>query len=126
MDNETSQAFVKVLEYITNQLGKTVENNGGNITEYVKKLGTEVVNYKLNIAYMWEIVACALLVVGIICLIVSFVQSSDGWFFAAVLIMGTAVVIAIYNGYTIIGCKTFPEKIILDYMDKFSSTLRQR
>ena len=62
MDTETSQAFAKVLEYIVNSLGGVVEDKGSDVVEYIKTLGSEIVAYKLGIAYMWELVAMAKIV----------------------------------------------------------------
>lgn len=115
MDAETSQAFAKVLEYITNSIGKAVDSKGADVTEYIKKMGNEVVEYKLGIAYLWEIVGIIALVVGVIMLIFGIVQCEEVATVIGIVLIIVAAFFIICNAYTIIGCKTFPEKIILDY-----------
>ena len=85
MDTETSQAFAKVLEYIVNSLGGVVEDKGSDVVEYIKTLGSEIVAYKLGIAYMWERVAIIAAIAGIILIIVGLVKkirmcSMDWWY----------------------------------------------
>lgn len=117
MDTETSQAFAKVLEYIVNSLGGVVEDKGSDVVEYIKTLGSEIVAYKLGIAYMWELVAIIAAIAGIIVIIVGLVKDSECAVWIGGIFIGVAVIIAIVNGYTIIECKTFPEKVILDYIE---------
>jgi hypothetical protein len=121
MDTETSQAFAKVLEYITNSLGDFVDSNGTDVTEYIKSLGSEIVSYKLGIAYLWEAVAIVLAIIGITALVIGVVRSSGEYIFFGVIVTFAACVIAIANGYTIIECKTFPEKVIFDYIKSMYS-----
>lgn len=116
MDTETSQAFAKVLEYIVNSLGEVVDSSGTDMTEYIKSLGSEIVSYKLGIAYLWEVVAIVLAIIGITSLIIGVVRSSGEYIFVGVIVTFVACAIAISNGYTIIECKTFPEKVIFDYI----------
>lgn len=117
MDKEVSQAFATVLEYIINSLGGVVEDKGNDVLQYIKTLGSEIVAYKLNVAYMWELVAIIAAIAGIILIIAGFITSSDGAVGIGSICVIVAVIIAIVNGYTIIECKTFPEKVILDYIE---------
>lgn len=123
MDTETSKAFAKVLEYIVNSIGGVIENKGSDMTEYLKTLGSEIVEYKLGIAYMWELVAIIAAIAGIIFIIVGLVKDSEYAVWIGGIFLGVAIIMAIVNGYTIIECKTFPEKTILDYIEKvYNST----
>lgn len=118
MSTEVSQAFVTVLQYITKNIGEYVENNGREATEYMKSLASNIVEYKFSIALLWEIVAAALLVLGIIFLIVSLVKDDETFKWVGIFMMAVAALIAIYNGYTIIECRTFPEKTVIDYIQE--------
>ena len=118
MDTETSQAFAKVLEYIVNSLGGVIDSKGADTVEYLKTLGSEIVAYKIGIAYMWEVVAIVAAVIGIVLLITGLVRSEEGCLWVGGIALAVALTIAIINGYTIIECKTFPEKVILDYIEQ--------
>ena len=118
MDTETSQAFAKVLEYIVNSLGGVIDSKGADTVEYLKTLGSEIVAYKIGIAYMWEIVAIIAAVIGIVLLIAGFIKDEDSSLWIAGIILAVALTIALINGYTIIECKTFPEKVIFDYIEQ--------
>ncbi len=118
MDTETSQAFAKVLEYIVNSLGGVIDSKGADTVEYLKTLGSEIVAYKIGIAYMWEVVAIVAAVIGIVLLIVGFVKDEDGCLWVGGIALAVALTIALINGHTIIECKTFPEKVILDYIEE--------
>lgn len=126
MDTETSRAFAKVLEYIADSLGQFVKNNGESTTEYVKGLGKEIVAYKLNIAYLWEIVAIIAAIIGIVLLITGIVKSNDTLTFIGIIAIVIAIVTAIINAYTIIECNTFPEKVILDYVNHICNSSGSR
>lgn len=117
MDTETSQALAKVLEYIVNSLGGVINDKGADTIEYIKTLGSEIVTYKLGIAYMWEVVAIVAAIVGITMLIIGFVKCEEGCLWIGGIALVVAITVAIINGYTIIECKTFPEKVILDYIE---------
>lgn len=118
MDTETSQAFAKVLEYIVNSLGGVIDSKGADTVEYLKTLGSEIVAYKIGIAYMWEIVAIIAAVIGIVLLIAGFIKDEDSSLWIGGIILAVALTIALINGYTIIECKTFPEKVIFDYIEQ--------
>jgi hypothetical protein len=121
MDSETSQAFAKVLEYITNSLGEFVDSNGTDVTDYIKSLGSEIVAYKLGIAYLWEVVAIILGIIGVAIIITSLIKGSGEALAVGIVITIFACIVAIVNGYTIIECKTFPEKVIFDYIKEMYS-----
>lgn len=117
MDTETSKALAKVLEYIVKSIGGVISDKGTDTVEYLKTLSSEIVSYKLGIAYMWEVVAIVAAILGIILIIVGLVKDVEGclWFGGIAIVV--ALIIGIVNGYTIIECKTFPEKVVLDYME---------
>lgn len=126
MDTETSQALAKVLEYIVNSLGGVINDKGADTIEYIKTLGSEIVAYKLGIAYMWEVVAIVAAIVGITMLIIGFVKCEDSCLWIGGIALVAAITVAIINGYTIIECKTFPEKVILDYLEELYNSGKLR
>lgn len=117
MDTETSKALAKVLEYIVKSIGGVVNDKGTDTVEYLKTLSSEIVSYKLGIAYMWEIVAIMAAILGIILVIIGLVKKKEGCLWFGGISIAIALTIGIINGYTIIECNTFPEKVVLDYLE---------
>lgn len=125
MDSETSAAFAKVLEYIVNSLGNVVENtaeNGSEIFEYLKELGSNIVAYKAGLAWLWMVVAGVCVVFAIISLIIALVKDSGGWLAVAACAFGVALTIAMINGYQLVECYTFPEKTVIEFIREYYST----
>lgn len=118
MDSETSQAFAKVLEYLVNSIGGLIEENGSDMTEYLKSLSSEIVAYKLGIAYLWLGVAALALVIAVAVFIFSSVKKDGGIFLVGVGLLCIALIIGMINAYTVVECKTFPEKVVIDYIQE--------
>ena len=123
IDLETTQAFMKVIEYLSEKFGIAIDMGNANLVPYLQELGDKIVAYEKSIAIMWIIFGSVLAVFG---LIVFFIGCAKDWefmnWFMLVCCVGTGVVIIICNMYTYIGCATFEEKIILDYIDKVMRT----
>lgn len=126
MDKETSQAFAKVLEYLVDGIGGVIEDKGSDMTEYLKTLGSEIVAYKLGIAYLWLWFAIFLAIIGIAFLIISIIKDESIGIILGACVILIALIVGIFNTYTVIGCKTFPEKIVIEYIQSEynSSTYR--
>lgn len=116
MDNETAEAFAKVLEYLVNSLGEAVENNGASVLEYVGELGSKIVAYKAGIAYIWLTLAGLILIGAIAIFIVSLVKHSEAMTWLSACCLAVAITIAIVNAYQLVECYTFQEKTIIDYV----------
>ena len=123
IDLETTQAFMKVIEYLSEKFGIAIDMGNTNLVPYLQELGDKIVAYEKSIAIMWIIFGSVLAVFG---LIVFFIGCAKDWefmhWFMLLCCVGTGVVIIICNMYTYIGCATFEEKIILDYIDKVMKT----
>ena len=118
MDLETSQAFAKVLEYLVSSVGGLIEENGSDITEYLKSLSSEIVAYKLGIAYLWLGVAALVLVIAVAVFIFSSVKKDGCIFLVGIGLLCIALTIGMVNAYTVVECKTFPEKVVIDYIQE--------
>jgi hypothetical protein len=125
MDTETSQAFAKVLEYISGQIGDFATSNGSNITEYIESVGEKIVMYKAGIAWLWIVLAAIVLVAGLILIMIEGKGKlkTDGFltFIGSLLLVGGVITIMV-NAYTLVACYTFPEKVILDYIQSLYSS----
>ena len=125
IDIETTEAFLKVFEYLTEKFGIVVDTTNTNILPYLQSLGDKIVAYEKSIAIMWIILGGFIAVLSLIIFFIGCAKDWDG-FHWVVLIIGLiiGIWIIIHNMYTYIGCVTFEEKIILDYIDKVMSTIQ--
>lgn len=125
MDFEMTDELIKVLDYLFDKLGVIVDWSNGEIIPYIKELATKIVAYKESIAWMWIIFSIVLAIAGIVTCIVTVVKDADGF----ILFLGAAAIIAgvsigLYNGHTVIACKTFPEKVVVEYVQDTMDELK--
>lgn len=123
MDLETSQAFAKVLEYLVDSIGGLIEESGSDMTEYLKSLSSEIVAYKLGIAYLWLGVAALVLVIAVAVFIFSSVKKDGCIFLVSIGLLCIALIIGMVNAYTVVECKTFPEKVVIDYIQEVYNSI---
>lgn len=114
--------LIDVITYISDKLGVAVDWGSNNLVPYLQELGNKIVAYKENIAWMWVIVGIIVAVIGVGALISYFVNQDGVWLFIAVCCIAAAACIIIPNMYTVIACKTFPEKVILDYVNSIKQS----
>lgn len=124
IDIETTEAFLKVFEYLSEKFGIVVDTTSKDILPYLQSLGDKIVAYEQNIAIMWIIVGAVLATFS---LIVFFIGCAKDWecmhWMWLIGGVGIGVGIIIYNMYTYIGCMTFKEKIILDYIEQMMTKI---
>lgn len=115
--------LIDVLDYIGNKLGATIDWGSNNLVPYLQELGEKIVAYKAGLAWLYIGLAGLLAVIAIVLVIISGLNGwSDGTLFVAALFFVAAIIIAIINAHTLIACNTFPEKVILDYLNSVKSS----
>lgn len=118
IDIETTEAFLKVIDYLSEKFGVTINYASNDLLPYLKTLGDKIVAYEMGISLMWIIVGILIILSGIAILIIGCIKDCEYghiFYFIVALIIGGIIIIN--NLYTYIGCITFEEKIILDYID---------
>ena len=115
-DIKIAQDMIEVMEYLSDKFGVVVDWSSTDLVPYLKEICNKIVAYKQGIAWLWIIVAIVLAVAGIALIILGMVNDCGELIFAGVCGIIIAVIIAIVNGYTLIACNTFPEKVVLDYI----------
>lgn len=129
-----SDQIIKVLDNLCEKFGLAIDWSSKNVQPYLKELMTKAVNYKFSIATMWLIVGIILFVICCIGIKIGFfckkkydeIEELTDWDVAATLtwvlsvagMMGSAAMI-FDNIITIITCRTFPEKIIVDMIQTY-------
>lgn len=109
-----SQEIIKVLEYLSNKIGITIDWTNNNILPQVKQLCEKLVLWECNTSIAWIIIMVALTILAL--LLAIFVDwDKMEWVIFGVVVLFTIVVIGC-QAFDIIECKVFPEKTIYDYI----------
>jgi len=116
---KVAEALVTLLE----QFGIVINDASVDLVPYLQTLGDKIVAYKHDISIMWIIVGAVLAIISVIIFIVGCIQDWE-MFHIVVLVCGLliAAIVIVINVYTLIACNTFPEKVILDYIDNIITT----
>lgn len=125
-----STEIIKVLDYIGEKVGITIDWTSENVIPYVQELCSKYINYEIATSIAWLVLGVILLVIAIVCFVAAkkVWKQADGWMdtdeefgFGVLAIMACSALIigTVIIGYQvmdIIACLTFPEKIILEYV----------
>lgn len=129
-----SDQIIKVLDNLCNKFGIAIDWSSKNVQPYLKELMEKAVNYKFSIATMWLITGIVLFVVGCIGIKIGIfcrkkydeIEELTDWDVAATLawvLSGAGMICSVSmifsNIITIITCRTFPEKIIVDMIQTY-------
>lgn len=124
IDIETTEAFLKVFDYLADRFGIVVDATNKDIVPYLQTLGDKIVTYEKSIALMWIIVGAVLAILSLVIFFIGCAKDWEMmhwlWLFCGV---GLGVYFIISNMYTYIGCVTFEEKIIIEYIDEVVKTI---
>lgn len=119
---ETTKQLMDLLDYVGEKFEMAVDWSQTEIMPYLKQLADNIVNYKRQIAIMWIIAGIVLLILFIAFEIIAKAQSSEGYFYMGWAAAVIGAIIIIYNCYTVIACNTFPEKVVLDYIQEVNNS----
>ncbi len=129
-----SDQIIKVLDNLCDKFGLAIDWSSKNVQPYLKELMAKCVNYKFSIATMWLIsgiilfiISCIGIKIGIFCKKkYDEIEELTDWDVAATLTwvlsgagMIGSVSMIFSNIITIITCRTFPEKIIVDMIQTY-------
>ena len=129
-----SDQIIKVLDNLCEKFGLAIDWSSKNIQPYLEELMAKAVNYKFSIATMWLIIGIILFVIG--CIGIKFgifcgkkyyeiVENTD-WDIAAFVVLLFSIIVLLCsilmifdNISSMIACKTFPEKVIIDMAQSY-------
>lgn len=119
---QISDEVIKVLEYLCDKIGFTIDWTSNNVLPYVEQLCTKFIKWETSTSIGWIVIMLLLIIIGFI---FSKVVDWDGieklifW-----MIVVIAVIVASIQAFDIIKCYTFPEKAIYDYVNMHLSNSR--
>ena len=116
---QISNEVIKILEYLCDKIGITIDWTSNNVLPYVEQLCEKFIAWEINTSFAYIGIMG---VITIITLIFSIILDWDGFewcIFICVLIV--AITVCGCQIFDIIECKTFPEKAIYDYIQTYLS-----
>lgn len=115
---QISDEVIKILEYLCDKIGLTIDWTSNNVLPYVEQLCEKFIMWEVNTSFAWMgIMGAATVITLIFAIIIYNVDSWDGfeWIIFGGVLLATIVVCGCQI-FDIIECKTFPEKAIYDYI----------
>lgn len=117
VDIKTTEAFITVIDYLAEKFGMVIDTTSKDLMPYLQELGNKIVAYARSISIMWIIVGVILAIFGLVTFFIGCAKGWDGIHWVVLIIcVGGGAWLILYNMYTFIGCNTFEEKVILDYI----------
>lgn len=108
-----SDEIIKVLDYLCNKIGFTIDWTSANVVPYVEQLCGKLVEYEFWTSVAWIVIVIVVALASLICLKFNW----DGIQYALVIcIFITMFIVVGQQTFDIIECKTFPEKTVYDYI----------
>ena len=113
---QLSNEIIKVLEYLGEKIGITIDWTSNNAIPYLEQLCSKFIKCEIGTSIGWIVF---MFILVIITFIFSTVVALGGF---EILVFWCVVVVAIivvgYQAFDIIECYTFPEKAIYEYISE--------
>lgn len=120
---QISDEVIKILEYLCDKIGVTIDWTSNNVLPYIEQLCTKFVKWEIGTSIGWIVIMLISVIIG---LIFAKVVDMDG--FESLIFWGIVVIAAVVIGvqaFDIIECYIFPEKAIYDYIQMYLSNSGQ-
>lgn len=128
-----SNQIIEVLNEICNKFGLAIDWTSKNVQPYLQELMGKCVAYKFATSIMWLIFGISVCILGSV-----FARRVVGswekyqkepysdydtscffWSLASGILLTVGIVMVVCNITTMIACKTFPEKVVLDMITQY-------
>ena len=113
-----SDEVIKILDYLCDKIGITIDWTSNNVFPYIEQLCEKFINWEISTSIAWMVIMCVATVLSlIVVIIVNKFSDWEGfeWMIFTVVLAATIVVCGCQT-FDIIECKTFPEKVIYEYI----------
>lgn len=110
---QVSDEIIKVLEYLGEKLGVTIDWTSNNVLPYVEKLCSNFIKWEIGTSIAWIVIG---IIIAIISIVIAKMDLAYAEVFFFIVGMGAAISIIGTQTFDIIECCTFPEKTIYDYI----------
>lgn len=128
-----SKQIIEVLNEICSKFGLAIDWTSKNVQPYLQELMTKCVAYKFATSIMWLIFGIIVCILGsvFVRMVVGswekyqkepYADYDTSCFFhslAGGILLTVGIVMVVCNITTMIACKTFPEKVVLDMISQY-------
>lgn len=128
-----SNQIIEVLNEICNKFGLAIDWMSKNVQPYLQELMGKCVAYKFATSIMWLIFGIVVCILGSVLarMVVGswekyqkepysdYDTSYFFWSMVSGVLLTVGIVMVVYNITTMIACKTFPEKVVLDMITQY-------
>lgn len=115
-----SSEIIKVLDELCARFGIAIDWTSENVMPQLEIIAKKLVNYEYFTSIAWLIFGIVLIIVGIGLVIADVRFDWDGFgIIVGGLMVICGMIISVYQIMDIIACRTFPEKVILDYLKTY-------
>ena len=116
-----SSEIIKVLEYLGEKIGVTIDWTSANVLPYLEQLCKKFITWEINTSIAWIVIAGVVFVLTLIfAILVNCWSDWDGieWFIFGITTL-ISIAIIVCQVFDIIECQTFPEKAIYEYIQLY-------
>ena len=114
---QVSDEIIKVLEYMCDKVGVTIDWTSNNVLPYVQQLGEKFIRWEIGTSISWIVISIISVVVAFLIVKFADMDGLENLIFATVIILATIIIGC--QIFDIIKCYTFPEKAIYDYIQEY-------
>lgn len=115
---QVSDEVIEVLEYLCKKIGVTVDWTNNNVLPYAEQICKKFITWEISTSFAWIWIMSAVTIIALIlAIIIHNIVDLEGFeWFVFGLILTVTIVVCGCQIFDIIECKTFPEKVIYDYI----------
>lgn len=111
---QLSNEIIKVLEYLGEKLGITIDWTSNNVIPYLEQLCSKFIKWEIGTSIGWIVFMFILVIITFIFSKVVDLEGFESVVFWCVVVV--AIMVVGYQAFDIIECCTFPEKAIYEYI----------
>ena len=118
-----SKEIIEILDYLGSKMGLAIDWTSENVLPYVDQLFNKFISWQIATSIAWIVIGVIIFLIGLLFIkFVKYCSEEIDEFLGFILLIVTLfllispVIIIPTQAFDIIECKTFPEKVIYDYV----------
>lgn len=118
-----SKEIIEILDYLGSKMGLAIDWTSENVLPYVEQLCNKFISWQIATSIAWIVIGVIIFLIGLLFIkFVKYCSEEIDEFLGFILLIVTLfllispVIIIPTQAFDIIECKTFPEKVIYDYV----------
>lgn len=111
-----SEEVIKILDYLGEKIGVTIDWTSNNVIPYVEKLCEKFIKWEISTSIAWLVIGVLAVILGIVLGIYAGGFEDEMGFVFCFFLLVIGVVVIGFQVFDIIECNVFPEKVIYEYI----------